>query len=192
MSFVTALPEAVIAAASDLANIGSTISQANAAALTPTTSLLAAGTDEVSAAIAAVFATHTQSYQGLSAQATAFHEQFARLMSAGAGQYALAEAAAATPLQNLEQQLLNIINTPTNLLLGRPLIGNGANGAPGVDGQAGGLLIGNGGAGGAGTAAHPAGGNGEPPDCSAMAGPADPAGPTPLGPLAGTAEPADC
>ncbi|MEK0729033.1 hypothetical protein OSH23_24295, partial [Mycobacterium ulcerans] len=49
---------------------------------------------------------------------------------------------------------LNLINTPTNALLGRPLIGNGANGAPGT-GQAGGpggILWGNGGAGGSGGA----------------------------------------
>ncbi len=39
------------------------------------------------------------------------------------------------------------MNTPTQLLLGRPLIGNGANGAPGTGqaGGAGGLLYGNGG-----------------------------------------------
>ena len=43
MSFVIAVPEYVTAAASDLANIGSAISEANAAALAPTTGVLAAG-----------------------------------------------------------------------------------------------------------------------------------------------------
>ncbi|MGO9507020.1 MAG: PE family protein, partial [Mycobacterium sp.] len=42
------------AAATDLTSIGSTISEANAAALAPTTGVLAAGADEVSAAVAAV------------------------------------------------------------------------------------------------------------------------------------------
>ena len=51
MSFVIVEPEALAAAASDLTSLGSTISAANAAAATPTTSLLAAGGDEVSAAI---------------------------------------------------------------------------------------------------------------------------------------------
>jgi PE family len=47
MSFVFATPE-YVAAASDLANIGSTISSANAAALGRTSGVLAAGADEVS------------------------------------------------------------------------------------------------------------------------------------------------
>ena len=73
MSFVIAAPEFLTAAATDLANIGSTIGAANAAAAAPTTSLLAAGADEVSAAVAALFGGHAQSYQALSAQAAAFH-----------------------------------------------------------------------------------------------------------------------
>jgi hypothetical protein len=91
----------------------------------------------VSAAIAAVFSAHGQQFQALSAQAAAFHNQFVQLMNAGAGQYALTEAANATPLQTVGHDLLNAVNAPTQALLGRPLIGNGANGAPGT-GQAGG------------------------------------------------------
>lgn len=48
MSFVIAAPEALVAVASDLAGIGSALAEANAAALAPTTALLAAGADEVS------------------------------------------------------------------------------------------------------------------------------------------------
>lgn len=87
-------PAFVDAAAKDLATIGSAISRANAEALVPITALLPAGADDVSAAIAALFATHGQAYQELSAHAVAFHEQFVQLMSAGAAQYASAEAAA--------------------------------------------------------------------------------------------------
>ena len=101
MSFVTAAPEFVTAAASDLANIGSTISAANAAAAAPTTGVLAAGADEVSAAIAGVFGAHGQGFQALSAQASAFHNQFVQLLNGGAAQYATAEAANASPLQTL-------------------------------------------------------------------------------------------
>ena len=43
----------------------------------------------------------------------------------------MAEVANANPLQLLEQQLLNAINSPTLALLGRPLIGNGAMARPG-------------------------------------------------------------
>lgn len=63
MSFVIATPEFVVAAATDLAGIGSSISAATQAAAAPTTSLLTAGADEVSAAVAAVFGAHAQSYQ---------------------------------------------------------------------------------------------------------------------------------
>lgn len=49
MSFVIAVPETIAAAATDLADLGSTIAGANAAAAANTTSLLAAGADEISA-----------------------------------------------------------------------------------------------------------------------------------------------
>ncbi|WP_152408445.1 PE family protein, partial [Mycobacterium tuberculosis] len=89
MSFVIAAPEAIAAAATDLASIGSTIGAANAAAAANTTAVLAAGADQVSVAIAAAFGAHGQ------------------------------------------------INAPFLAALGRPLIGNGADGAPGT-GAAGG------------------------------------------------------
>lgn len=65
MSFVIAVPEALTMAASDLANIGSTINAANAAAALPTTGVVAAAADEVSAAVAALFGSYAQSYQAL-------------------------------------------------------------------------------------------------------------------------------
>ena len=72
MSFLMVEPDVVSTAATSLANIGSTISEANAAAALPTTNLLAAGADEVSAAVAAFFGAHAQGYQALSAQARRF------------------------------------------------------------------------------------------------------------------------
>lgn len=125
MSYLVVVPELVAAAATDLANIGSSISAANAAAAAPTTALVAAGGDEVSAAIAALFGAHARAYQALSAQAAMFHEQFVRALAAGGNSYAVAEAATA---QSVQQDLLNLINAPTQALLGRPLIGNGADG----------------------------------------------------------------
>lgn len=84
MSFVVAAPEVVVAAASDLAGIGSAIGAANAAAAVPTMGCHA-GADEVSAAVADLFGAHAQAYQALSAQAALFHEQFVHAMTAGAG-----------------------------------------------------------------------------------------------------------
>ncbi|EFD72396.1 PE-PGRS family protein, partial [Mycobacterium tuberculosis GM 1503] len=54
MSWVMVSPELVVAAAADLAGIGSAISSANAAAAVNTTGLLTAGADEVSTAICGV------------------------------------------------------------------------------------------------------------------------------------------
>lgn len=71
MSFLFAQPEMLGAAATDLASIGSAISTANAAAAAATTRVLAAGADEVSAAVAALFSGHAQTYQALSTQAAA-------------------------------------------------------------------------------------------------------------------------
>lgn len=119
MSYVLATPEMVAAAANNLAQIGSTLSAANAAALAPTTGVLAAGADEVSAAVASLFSGHAQAYQTLGTQAAAFHERFIQALSTAAGAYGSAEAANASPLQ----QALNVINAPTQTLLGRRPVG---------------------------------------------------------------------
>lgn len=103
MSFVFATPEFVSAAAADLANIGTAIGDANAAAMLPTSGIVAAGADEVSATVAAVFGAHAQAYQAVSTQAASFHQQFVQLMSGGAAQYLAAEAANASPLQTVQQ-----------------------------------------------------------------------------------------
>jgi PE family len=68
MSFVFAVPDVVSTAATDLAGVGSTLSQASSTVAAQTTEVLAAGADEVSAEVAALFAAHGQGYQALSAQ----------------------------------------------------------------------------------------------------------------------------
>ncbi|WP_156764047.1 PE family protein, partial [Mycobacterium sp. 852002-50816_SCH5313054-b] len=163
-SFVLISPEVVTTASSDLTGIGSAIRSANAAAAGSTTSVLAAAQDEVSAAVSTVFGSYAREFQALSAQATAYHDQFVQSLTSGAGQYAGAEAANADPLTALvgELQSLGLPPGPVKLLTGRPLIGNGANGAAGT-GQAGGnggWLIGNGGNGGSGGAGQAGGAGG--------------------------------
>ncbi|MCV7077687.1 PE family protein, partial [Mycobacterium szulgai] len=148
MSFVNVVPDVLATAATDLTGVNSLLSAANAAAAAPTTGLLAAAQDEVSAAIAGLFSEYAHGYQAVSAQATEFHTWFVQALTAGVGSYVSTEAASASPLQ----QLLNLINAPSVALTQRPLIGNGTNGAPGTgnDGTPGGWLIGDGGAGGSG------------------------------------------
>lgn len=151
MSFVNALPEYVAAAATDLANIASTISSANAAAVAPTSGVLAAGADEVSASIAVLFGAHAQAYQALSAQAELFHQQFVQLMNGGAAQYAITEAANASPLQTAGQGVMAGANAPSQAQMEHTVTSNSANGVPGIGA--------NGADGGSGTAGQ-AGGDG--------------------------------
>src|SRR5262245_40693461 len=120
MSYVKATPAYVAAAASDLAGIGCTISSANAAALVPTSSVLPPGADEVSMSIAALFGTHSQIYQQLSAQAALVHQQFVQLMSGSAAQYAGTEAANASPLQAVGQGALGTAGSAGSMAAGVP------------------------------------------------------------------------
>lgn len=160
MSYVIADPQVVVAAATDLAEVRGDVVAANSAAV-KTTGVAAAAADEVSTAIAAAFGAYGQEYRAISAQVDVFHARFVQALTAGAGAYASAEAANASVLGTVEQQLLNLINAPTQLLLGRALIGDGADASvAGGRGSDGGLLYGNGGNGAAGGAGQPGGAGG--------------------------------
>ncbi|WP_263989406.1 PE family protein, partial [Mycobacterium conspicuum] len=174
MSYVIAVPELLAAAASDVAGIGSSLSAAQGLAAAPTTALVPAAEDEVSTAIAALFSGHGQAFQSLSARVGTFHAGFVKALNNAGSAYAEAEAAGASPLSALVSGAQELaVFSPVKDVIGRPLIGNGANArSPGAAGAAGGLLYGNGGdgaagvsgvndgAGGAGGAAGALGGNG--------------------------------
>ncbi|GFG66198.1 hypothetical protein MKUB_36880 [Mycobacterium kubicae] len=178
MSAVLVAPAILESVATEVAQIGSAVSATNLVAALPTTGVLAAAADEVSAAIATLFGSHAQEYQLAAAQAAAYHEQFVGALSAAAASYAGTEATIAAGFQSwvygpvhtagqawitspLGQVLDPIINTPTNVLFGRALIGNGAAGTAATPtGGAGGLLFGDGGAGYSPTGGTAAGGNG--------------------------------
>jgi hypothetical protein len=93
MSFVTTQPEALAAAAGTLQGIGSSLSAQNAAAAAPTTGVVPAAADEVSALTAAQFAAHAQIYQTVSEQAAAIHQLFVNTLGISSGSYAATEAA---------------------------------------------------------------------------------------------------
>ena len=93
MSFVTIQPEALSAAATSLAGIGTTMSAQNAAVAAPTTGVIPAAADEVSALTATQFAVHAQMYQAVSAQAEAVHQLFVSTLGTSASSYAITEAA---------------------------------------------------------------------------------------------------
>ncbi|EUA06469.1 PE family protein [Mycobacterium kansasii 732] len=201
MSLLVVAPEIVASAAADLESLNSALNAANAAAAGPTTVLAAAGIDEVSAAVATLFAGFGQEYQALSTQANTFYQQFVAALNSSAGSYQAGEAQAVSLLQTAQLDLLGAVNAPTLALLGRPLIGDGATGTgSSPNGAAGGLLLGNGGNGYSQTASGVPGGAGGPAGLIGNGGAGVPAEPAhPVGPAvtvagcgatAGPAEPA--
>jgi hypothetical protein len=93
MSFVTTQPELLATAADNLGGIGSAMTAGNTAAAAPTTGVVPAAADEVSALTAAQFAAHAEMYQAVSAQAAAIHELFVNTLGISAGSYEATEAA---------------------------------------------------------------------------------------------------
>ena len=94
MSFVTTQPEALTARQRrQLAGHRFGMIAGNMAAAAPTTGVVPAAADEVSALTAAQFAAHAQMYQAIGAQATAIHEMFVNTLGISAGSYAATEAA---------------------------------------------------------------------------------------------------
>ena len=129
VSLLVVAPELLASAAADLKSIGAELDAAHAAAAAPTTGLVAAGADEVSAAVTALFSEYGQAFHALSAQASTFHTQFVQALSGTQGAYAAAEAANASPLQAVVAGAQRLaVFSPAQVLLGRPLIGNGSNG----------------------------------------------------------------
>ena len=93
MSFVTALPAMLASAAGELQSIGAAVAAGNCAAAAPTTGVVPAAADEVSALTAAQFAAQGALYQELSAQATAIHELFVGALATSAASYVATEVA---------------------------------------------------------------------------------------------------
>jgi hypothetical protein len=96
MLYVTTQPEALSATAANLAGIGAMMSAQNTAAAAPTTGVIPAAADQVSALAATQFAVHAQMYQAISAQAEAIHQQLVSTLEDNATSYAATEAANAT------------------------------------------------------------------------------------------------
>src|ERR1700746_3813056 len=93
MSFVTTHPEALAAGAGSLNAIGLALNAQTEAAAIPTTGVVPAAADEVSALTAAQFAAHAQMYQAVSAQAAAIHDAFVNTLGVSSALYTIAEIA---------------------------------------------------------------------------------------------------
>ncbi len=117
MSYVTVAPEMMASAASDLAGIGSTIGEANAAAAVPTAAMLPPAADEVSAAIAGLFSRHAQQYQVLAGQVATFHNEFTNTLLASANSYLRIEATNASAAATLGGDFGGIFQSIGNSLV---------------------------------------------------------------------------
>jgi hypothetical protein len=112
MSYLTAQPELMTAAAADLEQIRSAIGAANSAAAGRTTSLVAAARDEVSAATAALFNSYGAEYQAVVAQASSFHGHMVQLLTGSGLAYTETEIA------NAASSELGALTAPLSSLLG--------------------------------------------------------------------------
>ena len=128
MSFVNVVPEAVTAAAGDLAGIGSAVAGANAAA-TPTAGIAALAADAVSAALVAVFSSHGLGYQSLG-ELTELHDKIVQALRSSARSYTAAESENASLLQEA-LGAVGAMGAPAQELPGHPLRSNGNDGQSG-------------------------------------------------------------
>lgn len=107
---------ALTQAAADVGNIETALEEANALAVPPTTSMLAPGADEVSAAITALLSGHAQAYQELAAQAAGFHRQFTALLAQAGAAYQTTEQASeqllGDPVMKVQQPLAPLLPSP--------------------------------------------------------------------------------
>ena len=92
-------PQIVTTVAANIDGIGSSIKAATAAAAAPTSGVLAAAADEVSAAIANLFGSHGQEFQAVVNQVEAYQTQFQQTLTAAANAYVQTETAAVAALQ---------------------------------------------------------------------------------------------
>src|ERR1700689_227118 len=93
MSFVTAQPESLAAAAGSLAGIGASMSSGSAAAASPTTGVVPAAADEGAARPGAVPPAAGRISGGGGAKAAAIHEQFVSTLGVSSASYLATEAA---------------------------------------------------------------------------------------------------
>ena len=136
MSFLTTIPEELLAAAAQLEGIGTSLTAQNAGAAAPTTAVAPAAADPVSALQATIFGSYGTLYQQLAAEAQSMQQQFVQTLGLSSGTYTATEAAnataASTPYDSIAQGLTNIstfLGGPAYSAGGNPLSlsGNSAN-----------------------------------------------------------------
>jgi len=160
MSILTAIPEELLAAAAQLAGVGSSLTAQNAGAAAPTTAIAPAASDQVSALQAALFSSYGTLYQQIAAEAETMQQQFLQNLGLSSGNYAAAEAtnvAQSAPVDQFStfvNDIATFLGGPTTSVGGNPFspsgnsanvvsyeIGNWASAASNCLGMAGGGLV---------------------------------------------------
>lgn len=119
MSFVTTHPAALTAAAGTLAGIGSAMAAHNLATAAPTTGVIPAAADPVSALQATQFSAYGMLYQQISTQADAIHQTVVTTLGANAASYGSTEvtnAIDATPAAVGSSGLLGMLTGQNGML----------------------------------------------------------------------------
>lgn len=147
MSFLTAVPQELAAAAAQLGAIGSALAAQNAGAAAPTTAIAPAAADQVSIIQSGIFTAYGALYQQVSAEAQAIQEQFVQTLGLSSSTYEQSEAAnaaasaltsnassaastaAASPVDDFLNQISTLMGGPLTSVGGQPfsLSGNAAN-----------------------------------------------------------------
>ncbi|QNI08312.1 PE domain-containing protein [Mycobacterium kubicae] len=140
MSFLTAVPAELAAAAAQLGAIGSALAAQNAGAAAPTTAIAPAAADQVSIIQSGIFTAYGALYQQIAAEAQAIQEQFVQTLGLSSGTYesteasnasaaAVQSAASSGGLPDFINQISTVLGGPLPSLNGQPfsLSGNMAN-----------------------------------------------------------------
>src|SRR6185437_3425409 len=133
MSFLTAIPAELLAAAAKLQGIGSSLSAQNAAAAAPTTTIAPAASDQVSLLQSGIFGAYGTLYQEFAAEAQQVQQQFVNTLGLSSGTYQATESAnataAANPVSGLIDAISGQLGGPIHSGTGSPLglSGNSAN-----------------------------------------------------------------
>ncbi|MCQ4361487.1 PPE family protein, SVP subgroup [Mycobacterium gordonae] len=140
MSFLTAVPAELAAAAAQLGAISSALAAQNAGAAAPTTAIAPAAADQVSIMQSGIFTAYGALYQQIAAEAQAIQEQFVQTLGLSSGTYESSEAAnaaaatladgasaaaaapaASSPVDDFITQVATLLGGPVTSFGGQPL-----------------------------------------------------------------------
>ncbi len=138
MTYVLTEPQTLASLATNIEELGSTITAANAAAASPISGLAPAAADEVSEATAKLFGAYGRDYQAVATRAAAFHTKFTDALAAAGSAYEAAEADAqalldGTSAAQTANSLMSAMNSPLTGNIVAVIMGGSGNPIPNSD-----------------------------------------------------------